>query len=74
MAQWSSLLSPGRKASGVHSVYSFFFFFFKKNMGINFAISLLFFFFFSTLFISDGWLCYPDRGFASQMFLQIKGT
>ena len=60
------------KPSGVPQVQvSFFFFFF--NMGISFAISALSSFFQYSV-TSDGWLPYPDRDFASQMFLQIKDT
>ena len=50
---------------------SLFLFFF--NMGISFAISPLSSFF-SILFTFDGWIHYPNCGFASRMFLQIKNT
>ena len=52
------------------SPFSFFFF---LNMGISFAISP-FSSFFSILFTFDGWIHYPNCGFASRMFLQIKNT
>ena len=52
----------------------FFYFFLIFNRGISFVISSLSSLFFFILFAFDAWLSYPDRGFASQMFLQIKDT
>ena len=57
---------------GTLGLFYLFIIFFKTGaLALRFPCFLISF---SILFASDAWLRYPDRGFASRMFLQIKGT